>query len=319
MSSEKSLAIVLRVTEFSETSCVVTLLTREFGKITAMAKGARRAKSPFEAALDVLAICRIVFLHKSSGAMDLLTEAKLERRFRSSSSDLQRLYAAYYVIELVRSLTEDNDPHPDLFDIASETISGIDDPDRESDTLNLLLLQFELNMLRLLGHLPMLTKCVACGRERKTQNRVSFGLNAGGLLCQECRRGKQNIVSVSPEGVDLLLRLAGNLEKNVEKPSDDSWQTVALEKTPAMVKEENSNDLFEPFEKDKTNTKKPTDVIVGGDPPANLESTTPSQTVATIDFDLRRAEATEVRNLINSYITHLLGFPPRLHKFLKNL
>ena len=88
MSSEKTLAIVVRVVEFSETSCVVTLFTRDFGKIGALAKGARRPKSPFESALDLLAVCRIVFLHKSSESLDLLTEAKLERRFRAATRDL---------------------------------------------------------------------------------------------------------------------------------------------------------------------------------------------------------------------------------------
>ena len=68
MPSEKVQAIVIRVVEFSETSCVVTLFTREFGKISGLAKGARRPKSPFESALDLLAVCRIVFLHKSSDA-----------------------------------------------------------------------------------------------------------------------------------------------------------------------------------------------------------------------------------------------------------
>ncbi len=81
MSSEKTLAIVVRVVEFSESSCVVTLFTRDFGKVGALAKGARRPKSSFESALDLLAVCRIVFLHKSSDTLDLLTEAKLERRF----------------------------------------------------------------------------------------------------------------------------------------------------------------------------------------------------------------------------------------------
>ena len=91
MASEKSLAIVLRVRDFSETSCVVTLFTRSLGKITALAKGARRPKSPFESALDLMAVCRIVFLHKSSDVLDLLTEAKLERRFRAASRDLPRV------------------------------------------------------------------------------------------------------------------------------------------------------------------------------------------------------------------------------------
>ena len=201
MSSEKSTAIILRVIEFSETSCIVTLLTRDFGKLTVIAKGARRPKSPFEAALDVLAICRIVFLHKSSGAMDVLTEAKLERRFRNASANLEWLYAGYYVVELLRTMLEESDPHPDLFDLAVDTIVEIDRSDSRTAgvlfppavekyyELNLCLLRFELGVLKILGHLPMLTQCVNCGRERTTQNRVSFGLTAGGIICQTCRPG----------------------------------------------------------------------------------------------------------------------------------
>ena len=88
MPSEKATAIVLRTVEFSETSLVVTLFTREFGKLGALAKGARRLKNPFESALDLLALCRIVFLHKSSDALDLVTEAKLLRRFRPAGREL---------------------------------------------------------------------------------------------------------------------------------------------------------------------------------------------------------------------------------------
>src|SRR5205085_4744927 len=94
MSIEKATAIVLRTIDFSETSAIVTLLTREFGKISALAKGARRPKGPFESALDLLGLVRIVFLRKSSDALDLLTEAKLERRFRPADGELTSLYAA---------------------------------------------------------------------------------------------------------------------------------------------------------------------------------------------------------------------------------
>src|SRR5487761_1143165 len=115
MAAEKALALVLRVVEFSETSSVVTLFTREFGKIHGLAKGARRLKGPFESALDLLALCRIVLLRKSSDALDLLTEAKLERRFRPADRDLSSLYAGHYVA----------DPHPDLFDAACETLAAV--------------------------------------------------------------------------------------------------------------------------------------------------------------------------------------------------
>src|SRR5689334_11493748 len=113
MSAEKAEALVIRVVDFSETSAVVTLFTREFGKVSGLAKGARRLKGPFESALDLLSRVRIVFLRKSSEALDLLTEAKLEQRFRSPGRDLSRLYGAYYVAELLNDLTHDDDPHAD--------------------------------------------------------------------------------------------------------------------------------------------------------------------------------------------------------------
>ena len=217
MSSEKSTAIVLRAIEFSETSCIVTLMTRDFGKITALAKGARRKKSPFEAALDVLSICRIVFLHKKSQAMDLLTEAKLERRFRSASTDLERLYAGFYVAEILSALTDQADPFPELYDVAAETLVGLDTDGLVPE----LLLRFELSTLRILGHLPILDRCAGCGREKTlVDRRVNFGMNAGGVLCDTCRQGKTAVVNLSAEGWQKLVQLA-----------DTENETIGLTKT----------------------------------------------------------------------------------------
>lgn len=213
MPSEKTLAIVVRVVEFSESSCVVTLFTRDFGKIAALAKGARRPKSPFESALDLLAVCRIVFLHKSSEALDLLTEAKLERRFRAASRDLSRLYAAYYVAELLREMTDEGDPHTELFDAANEALVDLDGQAEVARVV----LRFEMTALRLLGHLPALHGCAACGQEIETTGRVLFGQLAGGLLCEHCRPGQRQVVNVTAATVSVLRQFAaseGNTWRN---------------------------------------------------------------------------------------------------------
>jgi DNA repair protein RecO (recombination protein O) len=204
MPSEKALSIVLRVVDFSESSCVVTLFTRELGKISALAKGARRPKSPFESALDLLAVCRIVFLHKSSDALDLLTEAKLERRFRAAARDLSRLYAGYYVAELLNELTDSGDPHPTLFEAADATLLALDG-DLEPAAL---VLRFELALLRELGHMPSLDTCVGCGCRTAPAARTAFGQLAGGVLCPRCRAGRQQVVSISERGIEELKRLA---------------------------------------------------------------------------------------------------------------
>jgi DNA repair protein RecO (recombination protein O) len=202
MATEKTRAIVLKLVEFSETSCILTLFTEDFGKVGALAKGARRPKSPFEGALDLLALVRIVFLHKSSDALDLLTEARLERRFRAAQRDLERLYAGYYVAELLAELTDSSDPHRELFAAADATLIALDDDASVPETV----LQFELTALREVGHLPSLEQCVACGRPVESSRRVPFGMTAGGVLCDECRPGRRGVVSVSSGAVAALLQ-----------------------------------------------------------------------------------------------------------------
>jgi len=193
---EKATAIVLRVVEWSETSAVVTLFTREAGLIRGLAKGARRPKGPFESALDVLSLCRVVFLRKSSGALDLLTEAKLQRRFRPGR-DLSRLYAGYYVAELLVRLTHDYDPHPELFDAAEATLAALGDAG-EATAPAAHVLRFEVTLLRELGYLPQLEACVECGANvAPREGRLAFGLLAGGVLCPQCRPGKRQVVALS--------------------------------------------------------------------------------------------------------------------------
>src|SRR5438046_1376391 len=128
MATEKAQALVLRTTDWSESSRIATLWTREFGKVRVLAKGGRRIKSNFESALDLLTHCSIVFLRKSSGSLDLLTEAQVVRRFPRLRTDLTALYAAYYVAELLADWTEEYDPHPVLFDEAVATLEMLGAP-----------------------------------------------------------------------------------------------------------------------------------------------------------------------------------------------
>src|ERR1700733_1283729 len=105
MPAEKAIALVVRAVDWSETSRIATLWTREFGKVRVLAKGGRRLKSNFEVALDLLTVCGIVFLRKSSGGLDLLTEAQVNERFPRLRTDLWALYAGYYIAELLADWT----------------------------------------------------------------------------------------------------------------------------------------------------------------------------------------------------------------------
>src|ERR1700752_2591398 len=135
MPAEKAQALVLRTADWSETSRIATLWTREFGKVRSLAKGGRRLKSAFENALDLLTVCGIVFLRKSSGGLDLLTEAQVRQRFPRLRTDLAALYAAYYVAELLADWTQEYDPHPSLFDEALDTLQTLGRADEKTQAI----------------------------------------------------------------------------------------------------------------------------------------------------------------------------------------
>ncbi|NQT12991.1 MAG: DNA repair protein RecO [Planctomycetes bacterium] len=217
MPAEKATAIVLRTVEFSESSLVLPLFTREFGKVRALAKGARRLKGPFESALDLLALCRIVFLRKSSEALDLVTESKLMRRFRPAERDLGSLYAAYYVAELLNELTDDYDPHPELFDLADESLAALSC----GEPVGRRVLRFELVALRILGHLPSLDLCVDCGAAVPITGRVTFGQLDGGVLCPQCRGGKRELASASAGVLRMMAQLAD--------PEGKTWRRLRID------------------------------------------------------------------------------------------
>src|SRR5258707_13030928 len=105
VSMEKARALVVRTTDWSETSRIATLWTREFGKVRALAKGGRRLKSNFETALDLLTEGSIVFLRKSSGSLNLLTEAQAFRRLPQIRTDLATLYAGKYYTAVASAFT----------------------------------------------------------------------------------------------------------------------------------------------------------------------------------------------------------------------
>jgi DNA repair protein RecO (recombination protein O) len=206
MSSEKATGLVLRTTDWSETSRIATLWTREFGKVRVLAKGGRRLKSAFENALDLLTVCGMVFLRKSAGSLDLLTEARVERRFPRLRTDLTALYAAYYVAELLDGMTEDYDPHPALFDEAVAVLDWLGSAARDGAAAGPRLMRFEVALLHELGYSPALDACSACGGA-PDRKRPSFSSEAGGLLCPACQTKRRDRRPLSSGAVEMLQAL----------------------------------------------------------------------------------------------------------------
>lgn len=207
MSTENALALVLRTNDWSETSRIVTFWTREFGRVRALAKGGRRLRSNFENALDLLTVCSIVFIRKSSGAMDLLTEAQVVTRYPRLSEDLQALYGGYYLAELLSEHTQDYDPHPTLFDTAIETLEllgGRSSENSESLRPRRVVMRFEMQLLDDFGYRPTLDLCADCGKSPSAGRWLTFSAQAGGLVCPNCSHQHRDRRGISLEVIHLL-------------------------------------------------------------------------------------------------------------------
>ena len=223
---ENADALVLNRIEFSETSLIVTLFTRQFGKIDGLAKGGRRLKSSFESALDTLAQISVTFLQKKSESLDLLTESKLVRRFFVTENNLAGLFAGYYVAELIQRLTEKNDPSPKLFDLTVKTLRQFEQGTLIVRTLT----RFESQLLLCIGEQPSFKQCVGCGTsllaeyDDEDNHRIGFSHHEGGVLCRECRENVRPLVFVTKETMKCLSLFA---DPNV---TDEQWKTLPIEK-----------------------------------------------------------------------------------------
>lgn len=207
MAAEKTRAIVIRTTAFGETSSVVTVYCRDFGKLRALAKGAWRPKSGFDGALDLLSTGQVLVLRKSSGGLDLLTEACLESRFRVGTS-LAAVLGGLHVAELLDALTADADPQPELFDVAHATIRRLSGWSGDDSPVTALFVAFGFAALRITGHGPVLSRCAECRGPLRASGRVAFGMLDGGTLCDGCRAGRRGVVSVSAAALSALRLLA---------------------------------------------------------------------------------------------------------------
>lgn len=212
MAAEKTRAIVIRTTPFGETSSVVWLYCREFGKLRALAKGAWRPKSGFDGGLDLLSTSQVLVLRKSSGGLDLLTEASLESRFRVGSS-LAAVLGGLHVAELLDALTADADPQPEFFDVAHATLRRLSGWSGDDAVVPGLLASLELGLLRLAGHGPVLIHCAECLGGLPASGRTAFAMLDGGTVCDRCRRGRRGVVSLSAAALAALRILAGGVQE----------------------------------------------------------------------------------------------------------
>jgi DNA repair protein RecO (recombination protein O) len=150
----KTTGIVLRHSPVTESSLIVTWLTRDFGKVRTIAKGARRTKSPFRGRVEPFHLDELVFLRSRRSDLHILHEVSILEPHRRLREDLKKLHTALYFCELADLATAPEHGEPRLFALLEAALAFLD----ANPPHPLLLCWFEINLLAALGFDPAARK-----------------------------------------------------------------------------------------------------------------------------------------------------------------
>jgi DNA repair protein RecO (recombination protein O) len=202
--------ICLRKVEYSETSQILLLFSREHGMQRVIAKGAHRrtkaGSSKFDGGADLLDIGQAVFTQRLEKDLGLLTEWSLREGHLSLRRNLRGMYLGLYAAELASLLFEEHDPHRALFDQLELTI-----PELAGARVEEVFLTFQIDLMRESGYLPELSGCVNCGVAINSRDAVYFSPARGGVLCKNCE-------GVEPDRLPMDVRLLGMLQTILRLP-----------------------------------------------------------------------------------------------------
>ncbi len=175
-------AVVLHNTRFSETSLVVTLFSRELGRVDALAKGCRRPKSPMAGHLDLFNREAVVLYERGRGGLDLVTECDLLEEFTGLRTHPAGFAGAALAVELLRRSCMVRDPHPTAYDGLIEGLRLL----AKTRAIGPVLVAQLLVILKDLGFAPRLERCAACGEALPAKQTLALSGRHGGLICADC-------------------------------------------------------------------------------------------------------------------------------------
>lgn len=190
-------AIVLRQRKLGDADKILTLYTARFGKLDAVAKGVRRARSRMAGHVEPLTQANVQLARGKS--LDVLTQVETIESFPDLRDDLDRLSRGLYVAELLDKFTEPREEHFDLYRLLLDTLRRIatradfDTPVRF----------YEMGLLDTLGYRPELDVCVKCRRPLEAVTNL-WSAALGGIVCPSCRNQELVARPLSANAVKLL-------------------------------------------------------------------------------------------------------------------
>jgi len=218
MPSIKAKGINLKSCKVGEADKILTIFTEEVGKVSAIAKGARRPTSKFGGRLEMFNLNNYFLAEGRS--LYIVSQVETIENFYALKNDEESLRAAAFLTKLVDSTTEHGHKNPALFHLLAEWLCLL----KEGITPEIVKTAFEFRLMEAEGFFPYLEGCVKCKKMVKVEpERATFSLRLGGLLCSACSKKFSG-------GTTLPYALI-KLMKKIGKGKSEEIRELKIEKT----------------------------------------------------------------------------------------
>lgn len=201
-------ALVLRVTAYNDTDALLTVLSRDQGKMTLKARGLRRKNSPLIAPCQLLAYGEFTLFEYKG--MYSINEAHAIELFTALRKDLQKLALGTYFAQVAELISQEDLPNPELLSLVLNSLHALAKLDLSETQVKAV---FELRAACLAGYTPDLHRCSHCGNELPEL----FDLSGGHLICIRCALMEAGGIRmpISPGVLDAMRYICGCSSKKL--------------------------------------------------------------------------------------------------------
>lgn len=195
----KTEAIVLSKINYGDTSKIVSIYTKEHGKMSAIVKGARSSKSKIGLQVDPINYLQLVIYLKEEREVQLISNVDVLNHFPQIKEDFEKIQYSYAILELIKNLTHENDSNEKLFRAVVRILELINEG---KEFPNILFARFLIFFLKEIGFDLQIEKCSICGKKDFTGEVIlNFGM---GIFCQECSEKHLKSAILTKEQFQLL-------------------------------------------------------------------------------------------------------------------
>lgn len=209
-----SRAVVLREMDHGDSDKIVTFYALNSGRLTCIAKGAKRSKKRFVNKLELFTALDLTYVSKGNGLLSRLEHAETIAHFCQLRNDSRRYLVACLIAELLLYWVKENDPDPKTFTLVVTTFTRL----AEGNDLELPLFLFLSHFLSIQGYRPVLEVCANCGKALSANSRYTFQPARFGVVCDTCSPlppGSDK--ALSPASIKLLYYLQNLPDSKIER------------------------------------------------------------------------------------------------------